>query len=892
MIDLWGDEEKLDSPEDGFPDLGDRDAKVMISGDDIVVFSRSNLASSKLFEHFRDPSTTPMPGGWRMNVRFRPSHAFLIRYLLRGLSVDIDSSVSTQLKESVEKLPSPVIKLSEDARFLEVTAPGVGPYLEALKFLNGYPTQKGFYRIQVGKFLDLMSFSESIYRDYGFPQFRVSRDASALFTEPLPGFDGTMDSLKLVPVSELNVVKANSQSYKSRSKSSASLAEKLSKFGIESVFDLIHWLPRRYIDKSKPQEISDLVLDETATVVGKVDSVAELGMGKGVVFSIRTEAGQTVRATFWRQTWLRQKFPVGSEVLVTGKFGFYGRTPQINGTSIESAQEASLLPIVPIYRQSESRGITTAFLLSAIREVFARVETIRLPSYLEDDGKRATFDEMYREVHLPTDLEHNTKMLNALAYFELTMMQLLIQEQREISEARPGISQKGGSGLQEKARKLLPFSLTGGQSEAVSTINDKLADSSPSATLLTADVGSGKTVVSQLACLRSVDSGFQAALIAPTEVLATQLYSGFVKMIEGLNEAGENLTIEYLGASTKGAEKKRILKSLADGSTKIVVGTHAVLSASVKFDNLGLVVVDEQQKFGTEQRSALLSSRSDGKVVDVLMQSATPIPRSIAQVFYGDVDMVVLSEKPPGRLPIVTEWIEEDPNHIAEQTFHPMWGDLNNEIAAGNQVFIVTPLVQESDKIDAASVEASYSTLSKQAFSNVRTDFVHGKMPAAELQEKMLRFRNKEIDVLVSSTVVEVGVDIPDATRVVILSADRLGASSLHQIRGRVGRNSKPSKCYLVSLGKTPSSRIRMQSLVDSENGFEVAKTDLLTRGEGTVFGDSQSGASEMVFASLSKHGKLVERAAKEAKVILSSENREKALSDSREFFALESRQV
>jgi ATP-dependent DNA helicase RecG len=528
--------------------------------------------------------------------------------------------------------------------------------------------------------------------------------------------------------------------------------------------------------------------------------------------------------------------------------------------------------------------------MAANRELLSRIKEIKLPVYFRQAG-RMDYCEALTELHFPSSLDRHYEAVDTLAYYELVYMQLIIQETKEKSEVRPGIIQAASDRkLQVKAIRSLPFELTKSQKRAVVEMNKKLSGDSPSSTLLNADTGSGKTVVAQLACLRAVEAGNQAVLLGPTDILGRQLFATFEKLVKQLEGFGETVRIAYLGGNMKVRDKKPILKAIKDGEIDVVIGTHAVLADSVEYKSLGFVAIDEQQKFGAEQRTKLLNTRSDNRVPDLLMQSATPIPRSTAQVFYGDMDMIELKEKPPGRIPIVTEWIQEDPVEISQQLVNPLWTDIQNEAAQGNQIFVITPMVSESDKIDAASVEKTFKNLKEISLPGLRIAYAHGQMKGDEQKTVMEEFRAKKYDVLVASTVVEVGVDIPDATRVVILSADRLGASSLHQIRGRVGRNSKPSKCYLVSLGKTENSQLRLQSLVDSEDGFEIAKVDLAIRGEGKMFSVEQSGRSEMIFASLSMHGDRITEAKDEAKRILKSPFRALALQDGKNKFESDER--
>lgn len=821
-------------------------------------------------------------------AKLSPVNAFIFRYVLRGYKVIIEKESAQILKEEADKVWAPTAKLTEDKKHVQVRFPNIKSYRNIIDKVDAYPTSEG-YRVNLTKVLDLEALSESM--EAHIPKIRFDKEVLMLNRESILGFDGTLQSLKDLPLSLLNVVSANGQSWKALKASKETLEEKMNKMGIKSLYDLMFWLPRRYIDKSNPQDLVDLIIGETAVVVGKIENTFEINSGRGgAIFIIKLDNEKTVRATFFNQKWLLNKFKVGQEVLVTGKFSWWNDSPQIAGASIEHAEEAALLPIVPVYNQSPSKGITTNLIMSANRELLARIGDITLPTYFRQRG-RMDYCEALSELHFPTSLKKHSEAIDDLAYYELVYMQLIIQEAKEASDSRQGIElNKAPHKLQTKAIKTLPFDLTTSQKRAIVILNKKMQNNVPSSTLLSADVGSGKTMVAQLSSLKAVDGGYQAALIAPTDILARQLFSSFKRLSEGLeNEYGDEINIELYSGAMKAAEKKEILKKVADGTVDVLVGTHSLMT-SVKYHNLGYVVIDEQQKFGAEQRTALLNSREDGRVPDILMMTATPIPRSTAQVIYGDVDMIELSEKPPGRLPIETEWIEQDPEQIIEELANSLWKDVIEECQKGNQAFVITPLVSESEKIDSASAERTFEKLSDLSLSGLNVGIVHGQMKQDKQAEIMQRFKNKEYDVLVASTVVEVGVDIPDATRVVILSADRLGSSSLHQIRGRVGRNSKPSKCYLVSLGRTDNSRARLQSLVESENGFDIAQADLELRGEGKMFSVEQSGRTELMFATLRKHKKDIEQAKEDAIRILKSPFREQALKDSKERFQAEER--
>lgn len=817
-------------------------------------------------------------------VKNTPINAYVLRFLLKGLLVKMDDKTKQILKQKADKIKTPVAYISGNGKNIEVYVPYIYNYKKILNAVNAYPISSGLYRFQIIKLQDFEMLNEQ--NNSNFPKIKIGKDVLNLTREKIDGFDGSIESLKNISIDQLNIVKANSQTVKNLKNSKKTLSEKFEKFGINNLYDLIFWTPRKYIDKTEPQLLYDLIEGESATILGIIKEGSTFSAG--VNFIIKLPDNSTVKVSFFRQEWLLSKFKKGDEVLITGKVKFWNRQLQISGSSIESAAQASLLPIVPIYNQSESKGITTTLILSAQRELFSRMdEKLEFPKYFKKTAD--SYYDLLKELHFPTDLKNYKENIKKLAYYELVYMQLLIEAKKQNTIDKTGIIQKAKDNLQEKAINTLPFNLTNSQKIAVEKIDKSLEKNTPSNVLITAEVGAGKTIVAQLSCLRSVDAGYQAVLVGPTEILAKQLFDTFEKLVNDLNMKNERkVKIALFNKNLKAAEKRELIKEVKEGKIDVVVGTPGAMGKSIKYNNLGLIVIDEQQKFGTEQRDALLNSRKDGKIPDFIMQTATPIPRSTAQIYYGDVDLIQLTDKPKGRLPIITEWVEENPITFTEQAFNEVWADIYDEAEKGNQTFIIAPLVKESTKIDAASVEKIYQDVSKYGLSGLKVGYVHGQMKTDEQREIMNKFKNGLYDVLVASTVVEVGVDIPRATRMVIMSADRLGASSLHQIRGRVGRNSLQSKCYLVSTPKTDNGRARMNSLVENTDGFEIAKQDLLLRGQGTMFSNLQSGDSEMKFATLTQHGSLIKKAKNEAIEILKSENRDEAIFDAKNKFEKE----
>lgn len=820
------------------------------------------------FESLVVKSHEPVGRGFQTKLYANTVNSFVLRVMLTA-KTHAERPLLMKLRELAEKLPSPRAYLSEDGKHIEVIAPFIRHYRDMLTKLGAYPT-KNNYRLNIAKALDLDALvkkSQEVKRP--FPKIEIAPEVLRLNTDRIPGFTGEVDSLRNIPLAVLNVIAANVQNNKQKRTSDKTLVEKLETVGIKNLHDLLFWLPRRYIDKSNPQDISDLIEGESATILGTIEKGERVsGNTGGARFRIASAGGGYIDTVFWRQDWLLNKFKEGNEVIITGKMKTFKGTSSINGSSIDHADETILMPVVPVYKQSESKGITTAVIMSANREMLSRLGSFPLPPYLQKDG-RPDYSTLMQELHFPTTPAQHQSAVDDLAYAELVLMQVrLLKERETVQKSRGLVINPDPSPRQRAVVKSLPYSLTGDQKMACRELNKTLASEEANSSLLVADVGSGKTVVVALASLRAVDAGYQAVIAAPTDILAQQIHGSITSMVEKLSEdIAVNVGLLSTGQTAKErAEVKKLVKS---GEVDILVGTHSSISAAMKYKNLGLVVIDEQQKFGAEQRTALLESREDGRVPDVIMSTATPVPRSTAQVFYGDIEIIELHEKPAGRKPIETKWLETTATAILEQKLHPMWQDILTEGNKGNKTFIVAPLVTESSKVDAASVERTVKSV--QSIFGKKVAYVHGTMKPAEQREVMEAFRHGDVDVLVASSIVEVGVDVPDATRVVILSAERFGAASLHQIRGRVGRNDKPSKCYLISEGKTKSAQSRLNAMVEFADGFDIAKADMATRGQGEMFGTGQSGASELIFASLATHADKIAEAVVEAKDILNS---------------------
>ena len=517
--------------------------------------------------------------------------------------------------------------------------------------------------------------------------------------------------------------------------------------------------------------------------------------------------------------------------------------------------------VVPIYPQSEKAGISSMEIGACIDEALHWVGELEDPvpaSALREHGFPGRSWSMW-QVHRPGSVAAKNDARRRLGFDELLRLQLvLVMRKRAVERECQGIAHNVGSDLLERFREGLPFPLTGAQERAIAEIEGDLATPVPMHRLLQGDVGAGKTLVALWCLLTAVAGGYQGALMAPTEVLAEQHHMSLRAMLSGLvlpdsaSLWGERaVRVELLTNRTTAGERASLLAGLANGGVDLVVGTHALLTESVRFGRLGMVVIDEQHRFGVEQRSAL-REKAGGPVPDVLVMTATPIPRTAAMTVYGDLDTTVLDELPPGRTPVGTVWAR------GPLDVEAAWQTVREEITAGHQAYVVCPLVEESERVQATSASDEFTRLAEGPLAGLRLGLLHGQLPAKEKEAVMGRFRSGELQALVATTVIEVGVDVPNATVMVIEDADRFGIAQLHQLRGRVGRGAARSWCYLLGEDPTREGAERLAAMERTNDGFQLAEVDLDLRGEGTILGTRQKGVNDLKLASLRKHRKYV----------------------------------
>ena len=656
-------------------------------------------------------------------------------------------------------------------------------------------------------------------------------------------------------------------------------ADRLLAVEITTVLDLIQHYPRRYLDRTRQAQIGELLPGDEATVLGTVRSTYNRKLrGRRTLTNVVIGDGTgKLTLVFFNQRWREKQLTEGMEVLVHGKFELFRGTRQMTSPVVDLLGNQTGR-IIGVYPQSEKAGLTTLKLAELIEEALSR-SRVRGFSDPVPPEVLDRFDFVDREaalhgIHHPSSMDEMQEARRRLVFDELFRVQLeLIRRKKSIERETSGVAHDMSGELVDRFHARLPFALTGAQQRVNAEIARDLSVEYPMHRLLQGDVGSGKTLVAVTALLTAVQGGYQGAFMAPTEVLAEQHYLGVSDMLGDLSVPDPTslmgdrpLRVELLTNSVGATQRRKVLADLIVGKVDIVIGTHALIQETVQYRSLGMVVIDEQHRFGVEQRAALRDKGESIGVPDVLVMTATPIPRTAAMTVYGDLDVSVLDEMPPGRSPSITSWAE---GPIAESA---VWETVRAEVAAGRQTYVVCPLIEESAAIEVRSVEDTYVELQEGELLGLRVGLLHGRVSPAEKEATMAHFRSGSIDVLVATTVIEVGVDVPNATVMVIFDADRFGIAQLHQLRGRVGRGQYQGRCYLLGDPGTKVGKARLEALVESTDGFELAEIDLELRGEGTIMGERQKGRSDLRLASLRRDKEWVKLAREVATEIITQD--------------------
>lgn len=637
-------------------------------------------------------------------------------------------------------------------------------------------------------------------------------------------------------------------------------AEKLNRLGVFTIKDALYYFPRQFEDRSVVKKIFELKDKDKVSIKGEIKSIIARAVRRKILIEIRVQDDTgSIKLVFFNKPYLKNSFKVGDVIKAFGTVKKSGGFIEMVNCEIEYERlNKNTGLIFPIYRLTN--GVSNKDIVGVIRNILDNTE-YKIKEYLPNNilqrRKLCDINFAIKSMHLPDTKENVSIAMYRLIFEEFLFMQLGLFGIRGENNNKIGILNKKNNRLDEKISKM-PFELTNAQFRALGDILGDMNSERMMNRLVQGDVGSGKTVVAQLALYHSVLNCHQGAYMAPTEILARQHYESFLEFFEG-----EDIKVEILTGSTTKKNRDRILEELKNGEIDILIGTHAILEDRVEFLDLGLVITDEQHRFGVRQRGKLISKSENP---DVLVMTATPIPRTLALILYGDLDISIIDELPPGRKPIETMAIEKSKREA--YYYRNVVGELKNN----HQVYIVCPLVEESEKMDLSSAEEVYEEMKYQFFREYRVGLLHGKMKSSEKEDIMEKFKNHEIDILVSTTVIEVGVNVPNATMMIIENAERFGLAQLHQLRGRVGRGSDKSYCTLIYDSKTDVTKERMKVMEESNDGFVISETDLKLRGPGDFFGTRQHGLPELTVANLFRHMRILRTAQEEARMIYSND--------------------
>ena len=617
----------------------------------------------------------------------------------------------------------------------------------------------------------------------------------------------------------------------------------LKSLGINTIYDLIYYFPRAYDDRTNIKKIGELKFNEYVVLKATVMSAVNLTVrsGKKIVKAMVSDGTGMMEILWFGMPYIKKSLRIGEEYLFIGQTKKAAVFQLINPEYklFSGQQKVSENEILPIY--SSNKNITQNSLRKLVEKFlvnFLNYFEENIPKELIKEYKIMERKSAIKNIHYPVSMKEIEEAKRRFAIEELLILELGILKNRFIIENSNSKNYEV-EGKKEKVKNFvsqLTFNLTNAQKKVIKEIYDEISNGKIVNRLIQGDVGSGKTVVAMVMLIYMAENGYQGALMAPTEILANQHYLGIKERLEKIG-----LRVELLTSSIKGKKKNEILEGITNGDVDIVIGTHSLIEDDVIFKKLGLIVIDEQHRFGVNQRNKL---REKGFLGNLLVMSATPIPRSLALSIYGDLDLSIIDELPPGRTPIKTKWIAND------EDLEKMYNFIYKKVNDGNQAYFVAPLIETSDKMALKSVDRVSEEIERK-FSNKKIGIIHGKMKAKEKDEVMFKFKNKEYDILIATTVIEVGIDVPASTIMTIYNAERFGLSALHQLRGRVGRGSKQSYCFLISNSTTENSKQRLSIMEETEDGFRIAEEDLKLRNSGEIFGLRQSGFSDLKFIDI-----------------------------------------
>lgn len=639
-------------------------------------------------------------------------------------------------------------------------------------------------------------------------------------------------------------------------------ASRLRKLNINTLLDLINYFPKDYEDKSYISLIQDSNIGDKATLIVDIVGIGQIIRPRRNMSILKVpfkDASGHGNLVWFNQPYLRDRFKIGDRLIVNGTINRMGMELQVVNPQFEKyADQNKLARIIPIY--SLTQGLSNNELMKIVEtglEMAAGSLWESLPENLRKKYRLVGIKDAIENIHFPKSGRHLIEARRRLIFEELFTLQLgLLMMKNERYSEKEGIRFKPISQVEDFISDL-PFKLTGAQRRVFAEIERDMDKPRQMNRLVQGDVGSGKTIIAALAIFRCVKAGYQAAMMAPTEILADQHYLSLSKLFDKWG-----IKCGLLVGSLTAKEKRELLEKIKEGRIDVVIGTHAIIQENIEFNKLGLAITDEQHRFGVKQRAVL---HQKGQNPDILVMSATPIPRTLALILHGDLDISIIDELPPGRKEIETYGV--GPNMIERVN-----NFIRKQVSAGRQAYIVCPLIEENDTLDLNSAEELYQKLKSHVFKDYRLGLLHGKMSAKEKDEIMKDFKDGLIDILVSTTVIEVGVDVPNANIMVIYNAERFGLAQLHQLRGRVGRGQYQSYCILINYGQGKIARERVRVLESSSDGFKISEKDLELRGPGEFFGTKQHGLPELRIANLFAHMDILKVAQKEAMEIVKSD--------------------
>ncbi|WP_308574336.1 ATP-dependent DNA helicase RecG [uncultured Fusobacterium sp.] len=619
--------------------------------------------------------------------------------------------------------------------------------------------------------------------------------------------------------------------------------KKLRSLGIKSLYDLFYYFPRSYDDRTNIMKINELRGDEYVVLKASLMKIVAPPTHSGVkmVKATATDGTGIIEIVWFQMPYLRKTLKLGEEYIFIGQvkrgYVFQMVNPEFKLSSNQRKLDEG--EILPIY--STSKDLPQNSFRKLIKEAVKSKKQLfleNIPESILKKYKILSREEALTDIHFPKNSKSIEEAKRRFAIEELLVLEMgILQKRFEIdNENKSKYTLEDKKTLVKKYLESLSFSLTKAQKRVITEIYKDLSNGRIVNRLVQGDVGSGKTIVSMILLLYMVENSYQGVLMAPTEILAVQHFLSVKEKFEKLG-----VRVELLTGSFKGKTKEKLLNDIKEGNVDIVIGTHALIEENVYFKKLGLIIIDEQHRFGVVQRKLL---RDKGVLANLVVMSATPIPRSLALSIYGDLDVSVIDELPPGRKPIKTKWISNDEDSDI------MYDFIGKKLSQGRQAYFIAPLIEESEKLAAKSTEELYEEVSKK-LPMYKIGVLHGRMKNSEKDEVMKRFKNRELDILVSTTVIEVGVDVPNATIMVINNSERFGLSALHQLRGRVGRGEYQSYCFLVSKTENATSKARLQIMEETQDGFKIAEEDLKLRKSGEIFGTKQSGFSDLKFTDI-----------------------------------------